>query len=531
MMSVVLRLLLACLVLSIMGCPGNGNQKPEAETKQTTVPKGEAKAQGADVTLPPDTSVGTPDGGSDLGGLSYPKSPQIFFSAMGVHEKSPKPEIKGPSEIPNPAPDLSKELNNKSSIDKGSQDEGAIAVLGDELESQPEDQGIFGQIGQTIENLLWGDESTAEAIFILLLVILAGLVAQVIAKATLARFLLMGATHQQLERKLSKAVGLASAGFVWSQLLQWELVGLQDSNYEFLISASRVFFVLAATLAGFRSVDALGVWATKRAGKTESSLDDILVPLGRKALKLLVVAFGLVNFAPLLGLEITPLLGALGVGGIGFAFAAQNTIENLFGSVTVVLDRPFSVGDWVEVDGVDGTVEEVGLRSTKVRTFYDSLVSIPNAKLTTAIVDNYGSRKYRRFKATLGVRYETTPEQIEAFCKGIKTLVADRSDTRKNNCYAELNGFGDSSLNIMLYMFFECEDWTSELRGRHELMLDIIRLAHELGVEFAFPTQIVHLAEQALPMARPDSFGAVNTSEAAGQLGEAKAKEIGGRGA
>ncbi len=520
MMSVVLRLLLACLVLSIMGCPGNGDQKPKAKTKQTNVPKGQAKAGGTDVTLPPDTSVGNPVGGSDLDGLSYPESPQTLFPGTGVIERSSKPETKGPSggpvKIPNPAPPLSKELNNKSPIDKS---------------SQPEDQGIFGQIGQTTENLLWGDESTAEAIFILLLVILAGLVTQVIAKATLARFLLMGATHQQLERKLSKAVGLASAGFVWSQLLQWELVGLQDSNYEFLISASRVFFVLAATLAGFRSVDALGVWATKRAGKTESSLDDILVPLGRKALKLLVVAFGLVNFAPLLGLEITPLLGALGVGGIGFAFAAQNTIENLFGSVTVVLDRPFSVGDWVEVDGVDGTVEEVGLRSTKVRTFYDSLVSIPNAKLTTAIVDNYGSRKYRRFKATLGVRYETTPEQIEAFCKGIKTLVADRSDTRKDVCYAELNGFGDSSLNIMLYMFFECEDWTAELRGRHELMLDIIRLAHELGVEFAFPTQIVHLAEQALPMARPESFGAVNTSEAAGQLGEAKAKEIGGRGA
>ena len=238
---------------------------------------------------------------------------------------------------------------------------------------------------------------------------------------------------------------------------------------------------------------------------------------------------GAVNLAPLLGLHITPLLGALGVGGIGFAFAAQNTLENLFGSVTVVLDRPFSVGDWVQIDGVDGSVEEVGLRSTRVRTFYNSLVSIPNAKLTTAIVDNYGERNYRRFKANLGLRYESSPEQIEAFCSGVKALVMDRADTRKDVCYVELNSFGDSSLNVLLYMFFDCETWADELRGRHELMLDILRLAQGLGVEFAFPTQTLHIGEQAVAGDRPTSFEAI-TDAAAQQLGAAKAKEIGGRG-
>ncbi|MAW42213.1 MAG: hypothetical protein CMJ30_07375 [Phycisphaerae bacterium] len=364
----------------------------------------------------------------------------------------------------------------------------------------------------------------------LALIIFLGLVGQLLIKTVLWRVLgkLLGG-EIEIQRNLISAVGLAVAGFVWSRLLPF--LSFEGTVLEVFEGGARVFMVLAGTLAGFRGVDALGAWATKKAGNTEGRLDDILVPLGRKTLKVLVISMGAVNLAPLLGLHITPLLGALGVGGIGFAFAAQNTIENLFGSVTIVLDRPFSVGDWVEVDGVDGTVEEVGLRSTQVRTFYDSLVSIPNAKLTTAIVDNYGSRKFRRFKATLGVRYETTPEQIEAFCSGIKTLVAERSDTRKDVCYAELNGFGDFSLNIMLYMFFECKDWTAELRGRHELMLDIIRLAHELGVEFAFPTQVVHIAEQALPMERPDSFSSVNGQESALQLGAAKAKEIGGRGA
>ena len=509
-MSVVLRLLLACLVLSMMGCAGNNEeQNPKSETKQTAAPEGEAGAEGTDETPPSDISEQVLNGGSD-GDSSKDaenQNPEAETQQTTVSEGEERAEGKDVT----PPSDISEQVLNGGSDGNSSEDAEDTKFL-DRLKS------IIPE--RSSPNTQW---------IVVGLIILAGFFAQLISKSILARFLLLGNRGAHLEKKLSKAVGLTAAGLVWHFGLK--ALPVDSGLFEIPLYGSKVFLIFAATLAGFRSIDVLGFWAAKKAGRTDSTLDDILVPLGRKALKLLVVAVGIVNLATILELEITPLLGALGVGSIGFAFAAQNTIENLFGSVTVVLDRPFSVGDWVEVDGVDGTVEEVGLRSTKVRTFYDSLVSIPNAKLTTAIVDNYGSRKYRRFKATLGVRYETTPEQIEAFCKGIKTLVADRSDTRKDVCYAELNGFGDSSLNIMLYMFFECEDWTAELRGRHELMLDIIRLAHELGVEFAFPTQIVHLAEQALPMARPESFGAVNTSEAAGQLGEAKAKEIGGRGA
>lgn len=178
----------------------------------------------------------------------------------------------------------------------------------------------------------------------LALVIFLGLVGQLLIKTVLGRLLgkLLGG-EIEIQRKLISAVGLAVAGFVWSRLLPF--LSFEGTVLQVFEGGARVFLVLAGTLAGFRGVDALGAWATKKAGKTESTLDDILVPLGRKTLKVLVIAMGAVNLAPLLGLHITPLLGALGVGGIGFAFAAQNTLENLFGSVTVVLDRPFSVGD------------------------------------------------------------------------------------------------------------------------------------------------------------------------------------------
>ena len=223
-------------------------------------------------------------------------------------------------------------------------------------------------------------------------------------------------------------------------------------------------------------------------------------------------------------------MAALGVGGIGFAFAAQNTLENLFGSVTVVLDRPFSVGDWVQIDGVDGSVEEVGLRIDARPHLLQLLGQHPERQ-----TDHRYRRQLRRTQLPK-VQSNSWPAvrnkprtSGSVVCSGVKALVMDRTDTRKDVCYVELNSFGDSSLNVLLYMFFDCETWADELRGRHELMLDILQLGQGLGVEFAFPTQTLHIVDQALAGDRPTAFEAI-TDAAAQQLGTAKAKEIGGRG-
>ena len=187
------------------------------------------------------------------------------------------------------------------------------------------------------------------------------------------------------------------------------------------------------------------------------------------------------------------MLAAIGIGSFGLAFAFKNSLENVFGSVTVILDRPFMVGDWVVIDGVEGTVEDVGLRSTKVRTFYNSLVSIPNSNLITKSVDNYGRRKYRRWSTKVGILYGTPPARIDAFCEGIRELVRQHPYTRKDYYQVWLNGFAESSLEVLVYVFWEAPDWQTELRERHRLMLDIIRIADELGIDFAFPTRTLHV--------------------------------------
>ena len=215
-----------------------------------------------------------------------------------------------------------------------------------------------------------------------------------------------------------------------------------------------------------------------------------------------------------LGINITSLIAGLGLGGLAVALAAQDTFRNLLGGVTIFADRPFQVGDWVVVGNIEGTVEYVGFRSARVRTFYNSVVTVPNARMVDTYVDNMGLRQWRRYKATLGVAYHTTPDQMPAFTEGIRALIRANPSMRKDYYIVEFLDFGATSLEILVYCFITAPDWNAELRTRHVVNLDIMRLAEELGVEFAFPTQTLHVASL------PGQPAEVPTAAARDQLGE-----------
>jgi MscS family membrane protein len=297
--------------------------------------------------------------------------------------------------------------------------------------------------------------------------------------------------HKDAIQDLVRAAGLLAAAMVW--WVFFPALALVDAVQTVVRVAVGVFVVLTGTLTAWRATDLVGAMLMARAVKSSSKFDDILVPLLRKTAKLFILAFGIVYGAQTLNINIVPLLTGLGIGGLAFAFAAKDTIENLFGSVAVVLDRPFEVGDWVVIDDVEGTIEEMGFRSTRIRTFYNSVVTMPNAALVRATVDNYGRRTYRRWKTTLGVQYDTSPEKLLAFAEGIRELVRRHPYTRKDYSQVWCNDFADSSINILVYVFHEVPDWSTELRERERLLIDIFRLANKLGVEFAFPTQTLHV--------------------------------------
>ena len=295
---------------------------------------------------------------------------------------------------------------------------------------------------------------------------------------------------------LNKAVrpfGLLVTAGVWYLALSIGL--LPPTPTIVLLVAVKVIWIAAIVWGGFKVADLLGEWLSIQAGKTETKFDDLLVPMVKRTAKIFIAALGLVYLASAFSIEILPLLTGLGIGGLAVAFAAKDTIENFFGSVAVILDRPFEIGDWIFVNDVEGTVEDLGFRSTRIRTFYNSLVTVPNATLVRAKVDNYGRRKYRRFKTMINVTYDTHPDKIEAFCAGIREIIKLHPYTRKDYYHVWLNAFGPHSLDILVYMFFECPDWSIELREKHRFMLDIIRLADRMGVDFAFPTQTLHVAQ------------------------------------
>ncbi|GAB4550798.1 MAG: hypothetical protein Tsb0013_12700 [Phycisphaerales bacterium] len=294
-----------------------------------------------------------------------------------------------------------------------------------------------------------------------------------------------------LVRKASKPFGLAAGGALVYFLLP--LINLPTTAEGILRVAAQAVTLFALFLTISRGIDLVSEYFQRRAIRTSTKFDDLLVPLIRKSAKTVLFVFALLTVAESLSLPVTSLVAGLGIAGAAIAFASKDTVENFFGSVAVILDRPFNAGDYVAIDGIEGSVEHLGFRSTRIRTFYNSLVTIPNALLVRAKVDNYGMRKYRRYKTTLQIKYSTPPDRIEAFVEGIRELVRTSPDTRKDYIEIHFRDFGAHSLDILVWIFFRVPDWPAENVARHSFNMEVLRLAKRLGVEFAFPTQTLEL--------------------------------------
>ena len=324
---------------------------------------------------------------------------------------------------------------------------------------------------------------------------------------------------KDISDQMLRPLGLMVMAVLWWVGLN--LLGLPEQAMLVLLVAVKFLAGISGVWAAYRLVDLLAAYLLARAHKTESKMDDALFPLIPRTLKIFVTVIGMVFIADTLNMNVAGLLAGLGLGGLAFALAAKDLVQNLFGSVTVLADRTFSVGDWIVVDDVEGTVERIGFRSTRVRTFFNSTVTVPNARFITAEVDNMGARRYRRLKCNLSLTYDTPPDKIEAFCEGVRELVRQHPYMRKDYYHVYLNQYAAASLDILVYVFWATPDWSTELRERHRFLLDVLRLAQRLKVEFAFPTQTLYMKQEGEAEVRSEAL-----QEEAFETGRREARNI-----
>lgn len=249
----------------------------------------------------------------------------------------------------------------------------------------------------------------------------------------------------------------------------------------------------------FRIVDIFTAFLKRLAAKTANTLDDHLVPFAAKALKVIVVILGAFYILDLLNINITPLLAGVSIGGLAFALAAQETVKNILGSLTIFVDRPFAVKDWIQFSSGEGIVEEIGLRSTKIRTFDDSLISVPNGIISDAVINNLGKRNWIRYLTVLGVTYNTQYELIEQFVEGIKEILMNYPKSKKDNIQCTFDNYGPSSLDIRVVVYLKVDTFYEGQQAKEQLNLQFLRLAESLGISFAFPSQSVYLEKTDMP--------------------------------
>jgi MscS family membrane protein len=250
----------------------------------------------------------------------------------------------------------------------------------------------------------------------------------------------------------------------------------------------------------FRVIRLVDLQLDKRAKSPESKMDDLQVNLVGKTLRWIVVIFGsivIVQFVT--GIQAGPLIASLGIGGLAVALAAKESIGNLFGTVTIVFDRPFKVGDRIAIDKYDGFIESVGYRSTKLRLWSGNLVNIPNAKITDSNVENFARRPHIRWYTNITITYDTPLDKVDQAVETIKEILGNDEDTSKEwPPWVFFDAFNDWSLNIRVMAWFKRE---GEEPGQFDYYTwrerncrKILRRFNEEGIQFAFPTRTTHLA-------------------------------------
>lgn len=263
-----------------------------------------------------------------------------------------------------------------------------------------------------------------------------------------------------------------------------------------LLRFYQLMIAVAFTRVSIKFAVVFGEMLKKKADKTTSKQDDQLIPFAVEVVKILLVVIAiLITVSTIFELNVGSLVAGLGIGGLAIALAAKESLENLFGSFTIFFDKPFVVGDLVKVGDMEGVVEKVGFRSTRIRTLEKSYLTIPNKRMIDAELDNLSLRTFRRVKFNIGMLYGTKKDTLKSIADSIKKYLDDHAHTNQD-AQVRFMDFGSSSLDIMVLYYIDTMDWNLYLEFKEEINYKIMEIVEEKGGDFAFPTQTIHLHQE-----------------------------------
>ncbi len=215
----------------------------------------------------------------------------------------------------------------------------------------------------------------------------------------------------------------------------------------------------------------------------------------RRVAKFVLIGVGCISVLDIIGVDVTTGLAALGIGGLALALGAQKTIENLVGSLTVIFDQPVRVGDYCQVGEIAGTIEQIGMRSTRIRTLDRTVVTIPNGDFSAQKIENYALRDMFRYRHILGLRYETSPDQIRYLLVELRKIFYAHPRVNDDPARVRFLGFGASSLDIEIFAYVHANDYNEFLEVQEDLNLRVFDVVNESGSGFAFPSQTIYMAQ------------------------------------
>ena len=260
-----------------------------------------------------------------------------------------------------------------------------------------------------------------------------------------------------------------------------------------------LFWALWRTIAVFAALTLTRPWARTNPATLS------LLTVGSNILRGAIVALGVLAMVAALGYPVGTVLAGLGIGGLALAFGAQKTVENVFGSMALAVDQPLRVGDFVKVEDFVGTVEDIGLRSTRFRTLDRTVVSIPNGKLADQRLESFQLRDRMRLATTVGLTYATTRQQMQAVLAGFERVLRSHPRIWADEVIVKFKAFGSSSLDIEVMAWFQVPTWEAFQECRQDVLLEFMRVVDEAGSSFAFPTRTIHLVQGETPRSPVDS--------------------------